>query len=73
MVGGGRAWWGACAWQGGVACMAGGMHGRGVCVYRACVGGEHGGGICGRGFAWWGAYVAGGVHGGGHAWRGTHA
>ena len=39
---------GGCAWQGG-ACVAGGMHGRGVCMAgEACVGGRavHGGEEC---------------------------
>ena len=44
--------------------MAGGMHGKGVCMA---------GGVCGRGCAWQGgvhggeACMAGGMYGGGHA------
>ena len=60
---GGHAWWGgawqgvcvavgACVWQGGQACVAGGMHGRGGHVWQgACMAGGH---------AWQGACVAGG-------------
>ena len=63
----------------GGACMAGGVHGRGMhgrgCPWQgACMAGD----ACGRGHAWqracmaggvwWGACMAGGMHGGGHAW-----
>ena len=47
------------AWQG--VCMAGGMHGRGVCMARGAsmVGGMHGGGMHdrGRGCVWQGGYA----------------
>ena len=56
--GGGHAWQGV--YMAG-ACMAGGMHGRGVCMAE---GGVHGRGVC----------VAGGMHGrGGMCGRGRHA
>ena len=56
--GGGEVWH---AWRGG-ACVAGGMHDRGVVG-----GGGHGW----QGMdAWQGVCVAGGMHGGGHAWQG---
>ena len=38
------------------ACIVGGMHGRGACMVGACVAGGavwQGGGLCGRGCAWW--------------------
>ena len=59
----------------GEGCMAGGMHGRGVCgrasVPKVCMIG----GMLGRGCVWWEACVVGGVWQGacmawGHAWQG---
>ena len=54
--------------------MAGGMHGRGVCVAR----GHAWQGAHGRGCVWLGdmcmarghVWQEGGMHGGGHAWQG---
>ena len=66
---------GECAWQG--ACMAGGMHGRGVCGrghawQRGCMVGGGAcawqGAVCGGRHAWWGACVAGGC-----TWQGRGA
>ena len=58
MHGRGRAWQGACM---AVACMMGGMHGRGACM----AGGMCGGGMHGGRHVWWGACMgvcmAGGV------------
>ena len=61
-------------------CMAGGMHGRGVCVWQgACMAGVCvcvAGGMHGRGHVWQGVCVAGGMHSRDHVWQqgmhGTH-
>ena len=54
---------------GGRVCMVGGVHGKkGVRM----AGGMCGGGMHGRGHAWWGVCVTGGGYtwSGGHAWQG---
>ena len=73
-VAGGHAWWG-------VACVEGGVHGRGVCMAGGCAwqgvcmaGGHVCWGVHGRGHAWQGVCMAGGMHARGHAWwGGMHA
>ena len=62
---------------GGGACMAGGIHGRGMHGGGVCVvGGVYGGGMRGGGHVWQGACMArghawqrGGMHGGGGVWQ----
>ena len=57
-----------CAWQG--ACVAGGMHGGGMCGREACmaVGPCVAGGVLGRGVCMLGVCMAEG-----HSWQGGHA